>query len=65
MDYKDYERGKLDFSFWDKGKKDLLYTLLLKLKKKDIKILNLGAGIGDDLEILNQFGLSIIGIYQK
>ncbi|MFH1787596.1 MAG: class I SAM-dependent methyltransferase [archaeon] len=57
MDYKEYKSGESIFKhFWHRGRRDLLYTLVLKLKKKNLRILNLGAGTGDDLEVLNNFG---------
>ena len=57
MDYKEYENGEsASRHFWHRAKNDLIFRLLSKLKKRNLKILNLGAGTGDDLETLNKFG---------
>lgn len=59
MDYKDYKAGQTNENFWFKGKNDLIDILMSKvspLKKNGLKILNLGAGTGNDLEILNKYG---------
>lgn len=56
MDYADYNPNNESFQFWFKGKKDLIFNLFSTIKRTQLKILNLGAGTGDDLEILNRFG---------
>jgi len=58
MDYKDYQSGKVKLDFWFRAKNNLIGKLLSRefSKKKKLKILNLGAGTGSDLEILNNFG---------
>ena len=58
MDYKDYLAGQTNENFWHKGKNELIDILMSKLflKKNRLKILNLGAGTGDDLKILNKYG---------
>ncbi len=57
MDYKDYQEGASQDFCWFKAKNELIAVLLKKLKtKKKLKILNLGAGTGDDLPILSGFG---------
>jgi len=70
MDYKDIEAGHSS-SFWVRAKEDLTHRLLSKTLKKNkkvsnLKILNLGAGTGEDLEILNKFGdVYVIDINKK
>jgi len=56
MDYKDYFLGKSKLNFWFRGRTDLFYRLLKSQNKKNLKILNIGGGTGDNLEILNNFG---------
>ena len=56
MDYKDYERGHKGTNFWFKGKCELIGILLNKTNKKGMKILDIGAGTGEDLDVLNNFG---------
>ena len=67
MDYKDYLAGKKNSDFWIKGKNGLIETLINSLKPKEkSKILSIGAGTGDDLEILNRFGdVYVIDIEKK
>jgi len=69
MDYKDYKAGKSGTDFWFRAKKDLIERLLsktLRPTKNKLKILNLGAGTGEDLEILNKFGkVYVIDIEKK
>lgn len=57
MDYKDYQAGATKDFFWHKAKIRLIDILLDRLKKKEgLKILNLGAGTGDDLPTISQLG---------
>lgn len=57
MDYKEYQIGITKDFFWHKAKIQLVDVLLTKVKSdKKPKILNLGAGTGDDLSIISQFG---------
>lgn len=57
MDYRDYKAGFKSDSFWFKGKRDLLNILIKKnYKKKKLKILSVGIGTGDELEILKKYG---------
>ena len=66
MDYKDYIAGQTGDQFWFKSKKDLINILMNKIGRKDLKILNIGAGTGIDLEILNRFGnIYIIDVNKK
>ena len=58
MDYKDLQAGQVKDNFWFRGKNHLIDVLLSKTCKnnRDINILNIGAGTGDDLEVLNKYG---------
>lgn len=62
MDYKDLEAGNSSDYFWFKAKTDLIHSFMLqKCKgKTDLKILNIGAGTGDDLKILKGFGKNYV-----
>jgi len=66
MDYKDYIDGQTGEQFWFRSKKDLINILLNKIGRKNLKILNIGAGTGVDLEIMNLFGnIYIIDVNEK
>lgn len=67
MDYEDYKAGKSESSFWFKARRNLIFQLLSKKRIKDnVKILSIGVGTGDELEVLNKFGeVSIIDINKK
>ena len=66
MDYRDYIDGQTGEQFWFKSKKDLINILLNKIGRKNLKILNIGAGTGADLEIMNRFGnIYIIDVNKK
>lgn len=66
MDYLDYEAGKSESGFWFKCKKEFIESILTKLNKTNLKILNIGSGTGDDLEVLNKFGeIYVIDINKK
>ena len=54
MDYRDYIDGQTGEQFWFRGKKDLINILMNKIGRKYLKILNIGAGTGVDLEIMNR-----------
>ena len=58
MDYKDLQAGQTNENFWFKAKNDLIDILIKKVckNKKQLKILNIGAGTGDDLEVLSKYG---------
>ncbi len=60
MDYKDYQAGKSEDSFWYRARRKLIQSLLRKTlsspKRKKLKILSIGVGTGDELKILNKFG---------
>ena len=68
MDYNDFQAGHTKENFWFKGKRFLIKELMIKSfgSRKDLKILNAGAGTGDVLEILDKFGKNyIIDINKK
>ncbi len=66
MDYRDYIDGQTGEQFWFRGKKDLINILMNKIGRKNLKILNIGAGTGVDLEIMNRFGnIFIIDVNKK
>lgn len=56
MDYKIYLAGQKNANFWFKAKNGLIDVLFSKLHKKNLKILSVGSGTGDDLKILNKYG---------
>lgn len=57
MDYRDYEAGATKDYFYFKAKGELMGTLLAKTgKEKDRKILEVGAGTGDDIESVARLG---------
>lgn len=57
MDYQDYKAGLKSSAFWFAAKRNLLGNILKKIRpNQNLKILNLGCGTGDDLNVLSQFG---------
>ncbi len=57
MDYKDYQTGATREFFWFKAKEQLIGVLLSRARSENgLKILNMGAGTGDDLSVIKQFG---------
>ena len=62
MDYKDKVAGQTNEHFWFKAKKDLIDTLMQKAcqNKRNLKILSIGVGTGDDLDILSKYGQNYI-----
>lgn len=62
MDYKDLEAGNTSDYFWFRAKTDLIQTFMQKKckGKTDLKILNIGAGTGDDLIVLKDFGKNYV-----
>ena len=57
MDYKDYKSGVAQEHFWFKAKSNLIGVLLGKVKnQKDVKILDIGVGTGEDLVVIKRFG---------
>jgi ubiquinone/menaquinone biosynthesis C-methylase UbiE len=68
VDYKDIQAGNTSNHFWFKAKCDLVATLLERVSagQTGLKILSLGAGTGDDLEILNRHGaVHVVDIDQR
>ncbi len=69
MDYKDYLAGISKSNFWFRAKEDLISTLLqenLKSSRKNLKILSLGAGTGEELSLLGKFGdVYVVDIEKK
>ncbi|RJQ32482.1 class I SAM-dependent methyltransferase [Candidatus Parcubacteria bacterium] len=62
MDYKDFKVGYTEDSFWLKSKKFLIENLAQKVShgQTNLRILNIGAGMGGDLEILAKFGRNYV-----
>ncbi len=62
MDYKDLQAGQTKENFWFRAKNDLINVLMKKACKNRnrLRILNIGAGTGDDLEVLNKFGKNYV-----
>jgi SAM-dependent methyltransferase len=62
MDYKDLQAEQTKEHFWFRAKNDLVGVLMNKAcqGKSGLRILNIGAGTGDDLGILNQFGANYV-----
>lgn len=62
MDYKDLEAGNTADYFWFKCKTDLIHSFMQKKCRStgDLKILNIGAGTGDDLKVLKKFGKNYV-----
>lgn len=57
MDYRDLEQNIGSDHFWFRGKRGLIRILLEKAGlPRGASILNLGAGTGDDLEVMGAFG---------
>jgi|Deesub1362A_J573_1020465.scaffolds.fasta_scaffold01997_5 SAM-dependent methyltransferase len=57
MDYRDYKKGMTKDFFWFKAKNELIEILLNKLElSKRARILNVGAGTGEEMPILNRRG---------
>lgn len=67
MDYNDLTGGAVSDFFWFKGKRGLIDALLTRLGTgRNLKILNLGAGTGDDLTVIKRFGeVYVVDIEQK
>lgn len=57
MDYKDYLAGASQEHFWFTAKRELIGTLLTSLQlPKTASILDVGAGTGDDLDVISTHG---------
>jgi ubiquinone/menaquinone biosynthesis C-methylase UbiE len=62
MDYKDLQAGKTREYLWFKARNNLIDVLMKKAcgNRRQLKILNIGAGTGDDLDILNKYGKNYV-----
>ena len=62
MDYKNVQAGLTKENYWVRSKNDLIDIFMKKVCKDDgqLKILNIGAGTGDDLEVLNKYGKNYV-----
>ncbi len=62
MDYKDKVAGQTNDHFWFKAKKELIDSLVNKAvgEKRQLRILSIGVGTGDDLDILSKYGQNYI-----
>jgi ubiquinone/menaquinone biosynthesis C-methylase UbiE len=62
MDYKDYAAGQTNDHFWFKAKKDLINMLMQKVsgERRQLKILSIGVGTGDVLDVLSHYGENYI-----
>jgi len=58
MDYVEYEAGVRSDNFYHRAKNNLVEVLMNQVcnRKTKLKILNIGAGTGDELKILNKYG---------
>lgn len=61
LDYRDYLSGQIKDNFWSMAKRDLIELLLDHYTRdtprdSSIHILNVGAGVGDDLRVIRAFG---------
>lgn len=57
MDYKDLQAGIISEHFWFKGKTGLIEVLLQRVKKKSpLSILDVGAGTGNDIDVMHRVG---------
>jgi len=72
MDYKDFLSGQTRNNFWSMAKRDLIDLVLSRFVQPEFEgrnpplILNVGAGIGDDLCVLNGHGkVTVVDIDEK
>jgi SAM-dependent methyltransferase len=57
MDFRDYKEGASPDFFWFRAKRGLISVLLEKLSLENkSRILNVGAGTGEDMEVISAFG---------
>ena len=57
MDYRDREKGVLQNHFWFRGKSAFIEILLSRVSNnQNTKILNVGAGTGEDISSISKFG---------
>lgn len=63
MDYLDLEKNKKAFDhFWYKARNDLIFKIFSQNKIKDIKILELGCGVGSQMNVLYKFSSQVSGM---
>ena len=65
MDLKDLHGGMEEGNFWLTGKRSMIDFLMKKVagERTDLNILNIGAGTGEDFQILSKYGtLTVIDI---
>ncbi len=68
MDYTEYKEGVSASNFWFCGKRDLINRLLATHVGfgRNVKILNIGSGTGEDLEVIARYGkIYVIDISQE
>jgi SAM-dependent methyltransferase len=67
MDYKNLQAGQTKDNFWFRSRYGLIAILAKKAckKRRKLKILNIGAGTGDDLEILGRYGRNYVVDIEK
>ena len=66
MDYIDFVAGQTGDNFWFKGKRELIDVLMRNVTGNDLKILNIGAGTGADLDVLQKYGNTyVIDVNQR
>jgi len=56
MDYKELSKISETNNFWLEAKLGLIDTLLHKIDKRNIKILNIGTGTGEEIKVLKKYG---------
>jgi len=56
MDFKDYKAGQKESGFWFKAKRDLIKRILKKINQRNLKILIVGCGTGDDISLFKEYG---------
>lgn len=63
MDYLDFEKNEKGLDhFWYKARNDLILKIFSKNKIKKALILDIGCGVGSQLEILKQFSSQLSGM---
>jgi SAM-dependent methyltransferase len=55
LDYRDFEKGVAESYFWFRAKRDLI-KLLFESSGASGEILNIGAGVGEDLGVISKYG---------
>lgn len=66
MDYKEYVAGFTKNNFWHVSKAELIDSILSKHSKDAAKILNVGCGVGNDLNVLKKYGVvTVVDVNKK